>query len=343
MKKTLAILYFCTFLTLQFVFAQKPEFAEIDEHVRSTPDHYTSSVEELSAYLSSTAKNKEEIIRSFYVWIAENIDYDVKALSIPGQTRIKPEDVLQKKKAVCEGYSILFKAFCDEANIKCYVIPGYSKGYGYRRGKKFIEEDHAWNAVYVNDDWHLIDVTWGAGGISFNKTFKRAFNEKYFMPSKEFFLTEHLPISPAWQLVDCPISLDVFEKDSDQVIKEISKNKKPCLDYKKEIEKLEAVPDLEREIYEAEIAYKFNPQNHRFIGYAYMKKGFLLAVANSSNELPLNQRLESEQKVLEFYERAIDYLKKSKSPETKNLILNCNHNIAISKTNIKTLKRALGM
>lgn len=45
-------------------------------------------------------------------------------------------------------------------------LSGYSKGHGYRTGQTFAGEyDHAWNAVYLDGRWHLVDSTWGSGCI----------------------------------------------------------------------------------------------------------------------------------------------------------------------------------
>lgn len=50
------------------------------------------------------------------------------------------------------------------AGVQCVTVPGYSKGFGYQTGQSFSGEfDHAWNAVYLEGHWHLLDSTWGSG------------------------------------------------------------------------------------------------------------------------------------------------------------------------------------
>lgn len=50
------------------------------------------------------------------------------------------------------------------AGVQCMTVPGYSKGFGYQMGQSFSGEfDHAWNAVYLEGRWHLLDSTWGSG------------------------------------------------------------------------------------------------------------------------------------------------------------------------------------
>ena len=41
-------------------------------------------------------------------------------------------------------------------NIKVEVIPGYSKGYGFKAGDTFEKTNHAWNAVLINNKWSLL-------------------------------------------------------------------------------------------------------------------------------------------------------------------------------------------
>ena len=50
---------------------------------------------------------------------------------------------------VCEGYAKAFKYMLDLLNIENIYITG--KGGG---------DDHAWNAVKIDDEWLLVDVTW---------------------------------------------------------------------------------------------------------------------------------------------------------------------------------------
>ena len=51
--------------------------------------------------------------------------------------------------------------------MQCVTVPGYSKGFGYQTGQSFSGEfDHAWNAVYREGRWHLVDSTWGSGLVA---------------------------------------------------------------------------------------------------------------------------------------------------------------------------------
>ena len=52
-------------------------------------------------------------------------------------------------KAVCEGYTKLFQYLCGCYGINCTTVSGTSDGAG-----------HMWNAVQLNGNWTMVDVTW---------------------------------------------------------------------------------------------------------------------------------------------------------------------------------------
>jgi hypothetical protein len=70
--------------------------------------------------------------------------------------------------------------------------------YGYR---------HAWNAVLIDDEWFLVDVTWDdPTGAS------EPVRSTYLFTPPEYFVYDHLPEDPAWQLVMNPIELGDFAR-----------------------------------------------------------------------------------------------------------------------------------
>lgn len=184
MSKRFSSLLFL-FLTLpHFSYSQteKVNFLKIDFYAKSVK--VVNEIGKLSNKLTSPYDTDLKKTRSIFRWITENIAYDTQeyhadsAHSIHYQIYNKISDdvknkdeefnyqliqyILKNKKAVCEGYSILFKALCDSANIKAEVIVGKSKNSISKVGVP-SKEDHAWNAVYIDDKWVLLDVTWASG------------------------------------------------------------------------------------------------------------------------------------------------------------------------------------
>ncbi len=186
-------------------------YAAIDRHALRAPADAERSLDRLAAYLARPARNEEEAARAIYRWIGDNIAYDVRSKVFSGKsTRAAAEDTLRNRKALCDGYAALFHALGRRAGLDVRRIRGYSKGHTYFQGKRFGKVNHEWIAVQIDGDWRLIDPTWGAGIIEDGR-FKKRFDATYFLTPPAYFLFDHLPADPDWQLVRDPIDLPEFE------------------------------------------------------------------------------------------------------------------------------------
>ncbi|XP_039622981.1 kyphoscoliosis peptidase-like [Polypterus senegalus] len=120
-------------------------------------------------YLLTDELQKTELqkIRAIWTWIINNIAYDTE------QSPRDPEEVFRRRKAKCVGQANLFKEMCRFAGIECVVISG---------------QRHRWNAVCIEDRWHLLDVTW--------------IKEEYFLTHPEIFQKDHTPHEEKWNLLN---------------------------------------------------------------------------------------------------------------------------------------------
>ncbi|NWT19764.1 KY peptidase, partial [Vireo altiloquus] len=142
-------------------------------------------------------------------------EYDVVGYHNKSQLSSKPRDVLQMGKSICEGYAELFEHMCSLAGVHCKKLSGHAKGYGYETGQTFTgDSDHAWNAVYLEGRWHLLDSTWGSGSVddSFTK-FTYRYNEFYFLTHPALFINNHFPDNSNWQLLKTTLTLKEFENN----------------------------------------------------------------------------------------------------------------------------------
>jgi transglutaminase/protease-like cytokinesis protein 3 len=190
-------------------YSQIKNFKEIEKYVKEVPESETLDIETLSKYLKKGAKTKKEIVSRIYFWIAENIKYDWDAFSNKRQIDVSATATLDNRKSVCAGYAILFKAICDKAQIKCVIIGGYAKGYGYN-GERLTETNHDWNAVKLYDKWELIDSTWGIGGLILNGKNVKSWCGRYLFEDPNDFILEHFPENEEWQLLENKITIDTF-------------------------------------------------------------------------------------------------------------------------------------
>jgi len=199
--------------------------AQIDPKVKSIVKGYPKSFnkyEKLAERINADFTSESDKAAAIYNWMALHITYDVQSLFSKSKTysysysseaeRLKKEtqyknkialSTLKKRKAVCEGYSMLYKKLCDLTGVECVVINGTAKTTTADIGKKPSQSDHAWNAIKLNKQWHLVDVTWGAGQVDYNsKKFKANYREVYFMTPPNLFFLNHYPEDTKWLLVN---------------------------------------------------------------------------------------------------------------------------------------------
>jgi hypothetical protein len=194
--------------------APAQEYTAIDEYARSIGN--TKEVASLAAALTKACTTEKEKVRCFYVWIADNIRYDIKSYldtEIPAEQYMamqKPEQVLKRKKAVCEGYAQLFKALCDASGIACFKINGTTKDLS----GQISDRGHSWNIVRVDSIWGAVDVTWGAGSVDTEtQKFKQVLDERYFLPPPWELIANHYPDDPIFQLLTQPVTYREFKKN----------------------------------------------------------------------------------------------------------------------------------
>ena len=109
-------------------------------------------------YLKLNRLTPRERVKAIHDYICQDIEYDY---SYKGSTSLY--DALFSKTVVCIGYSTMLKALCDTCGIICDIVSN---------------ENHAWNRVFIDNEWVYIDATWNDAN---NTT-------KYFMkPEKDFY------------------------------------------------------------------------------------------------------------------------------------------------------------
>lgn len=221
---SLIVFLFVTLPYFSYSQTEKTDFSKIDLYAKSVKG--ITDIGKLSQKLTSPYDTDLKKTRSIFRWITENIAYDTKeyhadsAHSIHYQIYNKLSDddkdrdeefnsqlvqyILKNKKAICEGYSILFKAMCDSADIKAEIVEGKSKNSIKKVGVP-SKEDHAWNAVYIDNKWALLDVTWASGTCNDSTTrFSKKFNESYFLTAPNKFIINHYPTDKKWMLIPSP-------------------------------------------------------------------------------------------------------------------------------------------
>jgi transglutaminase/protease-like cytokinesis protein 3 len=169
----------------------------------------TQDLKYLVRYLKKGTKDDREVVETITYWIAQNIEYSMAMKKNPNLSAkaVSAESVLKYKKTICAGYSNLFQAMCDLANIKCFNINGIAQ---HINDKKTGQTDHAWNAVFLNDKWHLVDPTWASGSVRSDEKYIKKFKPEYLFADPATFVINHFPEDNQWQLLSEPITLEQF-------------------------------------------------------------------------------------------------------------------------------------
>lgn len=162
----------------------------------------------LSLKLTFPYTTELEKVRAIYSWICQNIRYNEEIYWPIGMRRpyqpqpidttsewksadeMVAQKVVRRGRAVCDGYA--------RSNVDRSAFP--------------FRTNHTWNAVRIDTVWHLVDVTWAAGYMTYSNEFVQKQNDFYFLTRPESFIQDHYPEDLRWSLLPQPPSLAEFKR-----------------------------------------------------------------------------------------------------------------------------------
>ena len=95
----------------------------------------------INELITDDMSNDDKLLK-IHDYIINNTRYDVNKENDASYTALGP---LFNGTAVCSGYADLMAIFLTKLNIKNY---------------KVASDTHVWNAVYINNEWLHLDLTW---------------------------------------------------------------------------------------------------------------------------------------------------------------------------------------
>lgn len=254
-------------------------------------------VDKLAHRLTDGYTTDEEKVAAIHSWIIHNIKYDVGKWMSCDYSKTSTKRILFKRKAVCTGYTELFNELCKYAKIQSVFISGYSKSEYTDIGDKFYLDEHTWNAVYLNNEWRLIDACWDAGFIEYYKrTFAGYFvfaftlgtsdrlvyrphfshhpTNTYYNKSGEYFITNHVPADSIWQLINPIREVMLIEQDSSYYFQKFDTLNYPnnSTEYDDDRLKYISLTEEEREIADGFSSFQYNNKNNFGIANSYLIK-----------------------------------------------------------------------
>lgn len=191
-------------------------------------------VKELTNSIIDTSQTKYVQAYQIYNWIITNIEYDIKSYADLEYFNYTEQEILKKRKGLCDEFSLLFRTMCEKADIEAYNVSTYLKGPGYFSGKPILRAEHVINVFFYDSAWHFVDPTFGSGYIYedariykkiLNKIFKTPVPKEklkfihnpdsvWFDVPVELLLQKQYPLDPKWFFTDQPYSFSSFENDS---------------------------------------------------------------------------------------------------------------------------------
>lgn len=220
-------------ISLLFLFTSTcfcQSYDEIDEMVRNYPKFKT--LNDLSIRIQNNFITDEHRIRAAFSWVAYNIKYEktldgifqphkrlhynsafVKTQQIRKLEIEKNKYTFQNRRGVCIDYSLLLNELFDQFELNSKVIFGIFKTDVKTRediNDNSLFKNHTWNAVLLNGQWKLMDVTMASGNYdSANYRFVTKFNHYFFTSPIEFSKT-HFPANSNWQLSNQAVTIESF-------------------------------------------------------------------------------------------------------------------------------------
>lgn len=206
-------------LTIQDLEAAKPQpCRKVGYRNRRNP-------ERLAKKLTEGLQDDSLKVLAIYDWITCNISYDIESFLNYDLMVSSTRNILRTRKTTCYGYAMLFKELCEKSGVRAEIVTGYTKNISVDINDSFFVGDHAWNTAYIHGRWYLFDPTWDAGHVityrmrrldkilyflSFKRyeryvddpEFVKEKNYNYAFKSGDYFLYNHLPENPIWQLTD---------------------------------------------------------------------------------------------------------------------------------------------
>lgn len=168
---------------------------EDTKHVQSE----NPSIKAIAQRETANCTTDYEKALALHDYVCKNLYYDsdmAKKKEIPVESAA---DVIVSGKGVCSGFANVYAALCRSVNLPCVVVTGYAVGSELFE-QEWNEENiatkipnHAWNEVYADGRWVIVDTTWDNDNYCLNGTAEESINisRLYFDANLKAFSANH--------------------------------------------------------------------------------------------------------------------------------------------------------
>ena len=172
----------------------------ISDALKSTPSIQSdrSSIISIAKQITEGATDDYDRARKLHDWVCSYMYYDIDNLDAQETPVFYADDIIRTQRAVCLGFATLYAALCRSIDIPCNVVSGYALGVGddIEWTDETVTTDyqnHAWNEVYVDNRWVIVDTTWDSSNKIENgeKIKGNEVSHLYFDSNLQFFSQTH--------------------------------------------------------------------------------------------------------------------------------------------------------
>jgi|GEM_PF-3309085 len=238
------------------------------------------NLEKLAKNLTEPYKDDASKVLAISYWITKNIKYQYSGLGSRAVELKTPEKVLKTKKALSPEYAQLFVAMCNAVDVKAGVVDGYVKDFDFFPGDTLFKAEHTWNIVKIDNDWHIVDLTYA--GSTFDPEVSKSSKFMYSLfrvpqstemkPIKKYSpqwicvppttaVKTHLPMLSMFQLLQNPVSIEQFQQRDTAIIRHLKKYPQKMKDFSA-IDYFVALPQIEKYKILASEVLQQNPYAH---------------------------------------------------------------------------------
>jgi hypothetical protein len=179
--------------------------ATLHPAVAKMPATVETSITSVAQYLAQQEQNPVLRVKALHDYVADRIAYDAPSYFAGQYPPQDAQTVFTRRTAVCAGYAKLLEALGQAIGIEIVYVVGDAR----TQTSDLSGQGHAWNAVQIEGQWHLTDVTWDSGSINAS-SFKKQYRADYLMPPPAVLAVSHFPQNPDWLLLPTPLSRGEF-------------------------------------------------------------------------------------------------------------------------------------
>lgn len=127
------------------------------------------SVKALAKRLTADCTTDYEKAAAIHDYICDTFYYDNDMASRDVIAVDSAAKILASNRGVCSGFANAYAALCRSSGIPCVVVTGYAVGMNtddvtWTEETALAERpNHAWNEVYADGRWIIVDTTWDCG------------------------------------------------------------------------------------------------------------------------------------------------------------------------------------